>query len=155
MKAIIERMRLRTVVTENGCWEYQHSRECGYGEISVSRRLEKVHRVSWMYYKGPIPDGINVLHSCDRPPCWNPEHLFLGDQQANMDDMVAKGRAANKSGMNNGNAALNEKQVLEIIRLINEGLLTQKEIGLIYNIAQTTVSNIKHCGWKSLKESTI
>src|SRR6266436_4607223 len=38
-----------------------------------------------------IPDGLQVLHKCDVPRCINPVHLFLGTQQNNIDDMLAKG----------------------------------------------------------------
>jgi len=54
-----------------------------------------VHRVAWELTSGPIPDGMQVLHACDNPPCFNPEHLFLGTRSDNMVDMVSKGRAVN------------------------------------------------------------
>lgn len=40
-----------------------------------------------------------VLHRCDVRLCVNPDHLDLGTQQKNVDDMIARGRAAQpKSG---------------------------------------------------------
>lgn len=33
-----------------------------------------------------------VLHRCDNPPCVNPSHLFLGNNQINVDDMWSKER---------------------------------------------------------------
>lgn len=64
----------------------------GYGRSWFEGRVWKVHRLVWTQVYGPIPEGVGVLHRCDNPPCFNVEHLFLGDQAVNIADMVAKGR---------------------------------------------------------------
>ena len=53
-----------------------------------------VHRLSaWLWSGFDLGSGLNVLHRCDNPPCFNPEHLFVGTQSQNMNEMLAKGRA--------------------------------------------------------------
>ncbi|MFB9187253.1 HNH endonuclease signature motif containing protein [Dactylosporangium sucinum] len=59
-------------------------------------KLLLAHRVAWEVANGqPIPDGLQVLHSCDNPPCCNPAHLSIGTQAENMQQMVARGRGRN------------------------------------------------------------
>jgi DNA invertase Pin-like site-specific DNA recombinase len=53
-----------------------------------------------------------VCHRCDNPPCVRPDHLFLGTQRANIEDMRAKGRAAR--GVNHFRAKLDPDKVREI-----------------------------------------
>lgn len=89
-------MEDRTVLTPNGCIEYTGFRlPRGYGMIGVDQggRSELTHRVAWALANGPIPDGVQVCHSCDNPPCCNVEHLFLGTAHENMQDMARKGRS--------------------------------------------------------------
>ena len=48
-----------------------------YGAVWWNSQQWKVHRASWLVHKGPIPEGIHVLHKCDVTRCFNPDHLFL------------------------------------------------------------------------------
>lgn len=75
------------------CWLWTGARTpTGYGALHGQERLAP--RMAWTLSVGPIPMGLQVLHRCDNPPCVNPDHLWLGTQQDNMADMIAKGRAA-------------------------------------------------------------
>lgn len=75
-------------------WTGRRDRDgLGYGTMSVGRRTVRVHRIAWEIANGrPIPDGLDVLHKCDNPPCCRAEHLFLGTALDNARDMVEKGR---------------------------------------------------------------
>ena len=64
----------------------------GYGQLTRQRVSQKAHRVAWEIINGIIPDDLFVLHKCDNPSCVNPNHLFLGTNQDNHNDMVAKDR---------------------------------------------------------------
>lgn len=76
-----------------GCWEWSGALDShGYGVIKVDGRVRKLPRVVWELHFGTIPTGLNVCHSCDNPPCANIDHLLLGTQRANIQDMLAKGR---------------------------------------------------------------
>ena len=84
--------------TDDGCWNWTASKRYkGYGAFCYYRDdgtlvQGRAHRYSWEIHNGDIPDGMFVLHSCDNPACVNPDHLFLGTNQDNVDDMMRKGR---------------------------------------------------------------
>lgn len=84
------------VIKTDGCWQWtglkMHKREYGM-MVGLDGILMRSHRLSYLIYKGEIKKGLYVLHSCDNPPCTNPEHLFLGTQKENIQDMISKGRA--------------------------------------------------------------
>lgn len=68
--------------------------KAGYGFTSRGGRTMMAHRLSWELCFGPIPDGLQVCHTCDNPSCINPEHLWLGTAAQNIADRGAKGRTA-------------------------------------------------------------
>jgi HNH endonuclease len=76
------------------CWVWVGGRNnSGYGQVWYEQEVQGAHRV-WKLFKGPIPAGMWVLHRCDRPPCCNVGHLWLGTPLDNVKDMIAKGRQA-------------------------------------------------------------
>lgn len=84
----------------SGCWIWTGAMQNAYGKIRVMMKDVRAHRASWEIHKGPIPNGVCVLHACDTPLCVNPSHLFLGTQTENMDDRQKKGRIG-KTGLHN------------------------------------------------------
>ncbi len=49
-------------------------------------------RAAYAAYRGDIPAGHCVLHTCDTPLCVNPDHLWTGTHLDNVRDMDRKGR---------------------------------------------------------------
>lgn len=78
----------------SGCWLWLGATNpLGYGMIDRNRYTEQLaHRYFFKVHRGDIPSGMFVCHRCDTPSCVNPDHLFLGTHEANMKDMVTKGR---------------------------------------------------------------
>ena len=76
----------------DGCWEWTGPNDGKYGRFYRGGQSNRAHRLSYELFVGEIPDGLWVLHHCDNPPCIRPDHLFLGDCQANMRDAAQKGR---------------------------------------------------------------
>lgn len=67
----------------------------GYGILYHKGKTLYAHRVSWELNRGPIPEGLWVLHNCpggDNPACVDPAHLWLGTASDNSKDRDAKGR---------------------------------------------------------------
>jgi len=72
------------------CWEWEGSRSGSRGYGCYSGLY--IHRVAWAVTYGEVPPGMWVLHRCDNPPCFRPDHLFLGTCSDNVRDSVQKGR---------------------------------------------------------------
>lgn len=96
-KRFIEKVSFEALT---GCWIWSGAVQHAYGKFRIGLKEVRAHRASWEIHKGPIPDGMSVLHQCDTPLCVNPDHLFIGTQQENMNDRKTKGRVG-KIGAHN------------------------------------------------------
>jgi hypothetical protein len=130
----------------NGCRNWLASLDHrGYGQFQLNYKMKKAHRIAYELIKGPIPEGLHILHSCDNPKCVNPEHLSTGTNNDNVKDKMNKNRQC--KGIQHGKSKLTEAQVLEI-RASDK---TQQELANIYNLDQSTISYIKNNKlWKHL-----
>lgn len=85
---------LRMVVPEpnSGCWLWLGKmHKNGYGGLGRNGRSHLAHRYSYKLFKCD-PGELQVNHKCDVRLCVNPDHLWLGTQSENLNDMIAKGR---------------------------------------------------------------
>ena len=116
------------------------------------------HRVAYMLFVADIPNNLFVCHKCDNRICVNPEHLFLGTNYDNVQDMIKKGRLNKarvrrryKRGENQHFSKLTETQVLEIRNTFIPGKTTYKAMGKKYNVDQGNIFHIiKNKSWKHL-----
>lgn len=101
-KHVIHRMVNKTIFTDN-CWLWAGSLRKGHGLIRVNRfsKPEGVHRLSAHFFIGyDFTSDLQINHKriCSNRNCWNPEHLYIGNQQENVIDMIAVGKHRNQYG---------------------------------------------------------
>lgn len=129
------------------CWiwlGYKNAK--GYGELILGNHEKKsAHRFAYEKYKGAVPSGMVVMHSCDNPACVNPSHLSIGTQADNMLDCLSKGRTT--KGTKNARAKLTDQQ----IPAIRSDPRPQHIIAKEYGVNQNTISCIKRrVRWKHI-----
>jgi hypothetical protein len=141
-RSLNERFWSRIERLPSGCWKWTGGCDGkGYGKITLSGgRRHKTHRLAYELLRGPIPPGAFLLHSCDYPPCCNPDHLRPGDVSENAADMTSRHRQAR--GAEHGSARLNEEDVRDIRVRLARGQF-QQSIADCYGVHIMTVSDIK------------
>jgi predicted XRE-type DNA-binding protein len=134
------RLFWENVNTDGECWIWTACCTDGYGRYLHDGKMVRAHRYVYEQVIGAIPDGMVVCHSCDNRSCVRPGHLFVGTNQENLTDMVAKGRSLR--GTKNNAAKLTDQQVIEIRNLLTMNACSQRTIAARYGVCQTTIGFI-------------
>lgn len=147
---------------EDECWEWQGARlQKGYGQacwplewvkagvVPVQRELS--HRVALALGEAGNPfTKLFALHSCDNPPCCNPNHLRYGTVKDNSRDMVTRGRHVPVSlpGEINPKAKLTEADV-RLIRSRRAAGERPTALAIEYGVSAMTIYRAcKRANWK-------
>lgn len=142
------------VFKDNSCWMWLAAKNRGgYGLFRKDGSAWLAHRVSWEMANGPIPAGMDVLHSCDVPACVNPGHLFIGTAADNMADMSRKGRHRSRTkpeSVARGQAHYKTKITPEIAAHIRKNAIgrgAQRALAHKFGLSEAAVSLVVR--WKS------
>jgi HNH endonuclease len=125
----------------NSCWPWLKGTLNGYGRFNFNDTRMLAHRYAWTITHGPIPDGLDVLHACDNPPCCNPAHLFLGTHQDNMADMMQKGRHRTGHGERNANTKFTD-DVIRLIRAESARGISRRQLARQLKVHHSTINRI-------------
>jgi hypothetical protein len=112
----------------------------GYPEIWRNKKKYIMSRFIYEQCFGPIAEGLVVRHKCDNRGCINPEHLELGTQADNMQDMVIRGR--NAMGEKCGASKLTEENIKEIRLLLSKGMKV-REVSAKFNVTDHAIRDIR------------
>lgn len=135
------------------CLEWQGFRDRdGYGMVGTVEvrdgknhyQSRRTHRVAWVAFVGPIPEGMQVCHHCDNPCCIEVTHLFLGTPKDNNHDMIAKGRQVPPRGELAGSSKLTKHEVISIRVMHTSGKFTQRDIAACYSVGFKAINKIVH-----------
>ena len=127
MSKILRRFEQKFVKQVSGCWEWSAFISPNrYGMFRYEGRTQCAHRVSWMLYKGSIPEDMYILHKCNNKACVNPSHLYIGTQHDNMMDCV-------RAGNHYASAILKVCDVVCIKRMLRDNI-SKNLIAWIYQV---------------------
>lgn len=138
------------------CWEWKGlTDKGGYGRLWDGERVRAAHRASYELWVGELPAELHACHHCDNRICINPEHLFPGDDDDNMADMVNKSRSAN--GERRPQHKLTDAQVAALRAEYTGSRGEQTALAAKYGIGQPMVSMLvngkarnKETNWEAL-----
>ncbi len=126
----------------NECWPWKAGLRVGYGRFHINNSAVGAHRMAYELAKGPIPEGLVVMHSCDVRSCCNPVHLSVGTAGDNNTDRAKKRRNADIRGEKAPQAKLTDEGAALVRRLYANGAggFTQLELGRCFGVSQSRIS---------------
>lgn len=128
----------------NDCWLWKGhiDSKYGYGRILYQGKKYQAHRLFYTLFKGEIPSDLIVRHTCDIKCCVNPEHLLLGTNKQNSEDMVSRNRQYRPKGEKNKRSKLTQWEVYKIKKLIPHHSVST--LAKFYGVSSITIRRIKN-----------
>lgn len=119
-----------------------------YGVVQYLGKQQYAHRVAYVKHHLLTMEDIKgkvVRHTCDNPPCINPEHLVLGTHSDNMKDMWSRGRGTNLPPRMVGEAhpqcKVSDEAVAHIRKLLAAGV-SRKDVRQMSGLSKTQIQRI-------------
>lgn len=144
------------VDSPDSCWYWtgggSRGSRRGYGAFWVCGKTVGAHFFSYLIHnklESLLARGFMVCHSCDHPLCVNPNHLFLGTTQDNMNDMKAKGRQVR--GERAARGKLIASQVIYIRSEFSGGRKKPSELARMFGVSNEAIYAIlQRKNWKHI-----
>lgn len=141
--------RYACILDQDACvpWSGFISAETGYGQFAWKTSTSiGAHVASYLIYKGAVPAGMLVRHTCDNRSCVNPKHLLLGTYVDNMRDAMERRRVA--CGERAHSAKMTAAKVADLRQKYAAGA-RQVDLAIEFGVGQAAVSQMVRRGtWK-------
>lgn len=147
IKEIIEFLRRGSTYDEKtDCYLWQgRTAGDGYGSISFEGKNTYIHRLIYKYVFDEDP--LVIRHTCDRPNCWNPDHLKNGSHEDNVLDKVQKLRHC--FGTKQHNSKLDDEKVRDIRTNCS---LSPTDLAKKYGVSRKVIYDIREgVTWKHVQ----
>lgn len=138
-RPIIDRFNEKVFYSPDGCWYWigQISKNKKWPShvrpyLKIGQNPEIAYRFAYRHFKGDIPTGLCVLHTCDNPICVNPNHLFVGTKQDNTYDMMNKGRKP--VGEKHYKSILSDKDAINILSSKESTIILSNKYNVKYGV---------------------
>ena len=138
------------------CWLWEGCKwGKDYGSGWINGHKDGAHRVAYQLFVGEIPDGLEVMHSCNTPMCVNPKHLSLGTHAQNMAQTAKRRKSMSPArGTRHGLAKLTDEKAEQARQLSRQGL-SFKRIGVMLGVSGTSIRNVvRGVTWTHLDKQT-
>ncbi len=143
-----DRVRFWKKVDRNGptmpgmttpCWLWTAAKfTVGYGAFKLGGKQHGSHRIAFLLGGGVLTEANpQANHRCRNRACCNPDHVYAGDHQQNMDDMAQDGTLPR--GENHGAAKLTDEQCT----YIRSSPLSLRAIAREVGVSKTQISDIR------------
>jgi len=87
--------------TGTSCWLWTGAvSSSGYGSVNIKGKRYSPHRLAYEVWKGKIPAGHQIRHTCDNRLCIRPSHLLTGTHKDNAADREERGRGRHPHNTN-------------------------------------------------------